>query len=116
MKPLMAFGCQGLSASGCGKASAQENAVVEHLFLRRGHSQPPLGHLHQLAARRLFHNFGAVPIMTKKALLQGAPIQDRIAYQGITFDDVLLEPAYTDVVPSDVDGPNHLTASSPTDL
>jgi IMP dehydrogenase len=30
-------------------------------------------------------------------------MHDRIAYQGITFDDVLLEPAYSDVVPRDVD-------------
>jgi IMP dehydrogenase len=30
-------------------------------------------------------------------------MQDRIAYQGITFDDVLLEPGYSDVVPRDVD-------------
>ena len=30
-------------------------------------------------------------------------MQDRIAYQGITFDDVLLEPGYSDVVPKDVD-------------
>lgn len=30
-------------------------------------------------------------------------MQDRIAYQGITFDDVLLEPAYSDVLPRDVD-------------
>src|SRR6185503_20209748 len=29
-------------------------------------------------------------------------MQDRIAYQGITFDDVLLEPGYSDVVPRDV--------------
>jgi hypothetical protein len=29
-------------------------------------------------------------------------MNDRIAYQGITFDDVLLEPAYSDVVPRDV--------------
>ena len=28
---------------------------------------------------------------------------DRVAYQGITFDDVLLEPGYSDVVPRDVD-------------
>ncbi len=26
----------------------------------------------------------------------------KIAYQGITFDDVLLEPRYSDVVPADV--------------
>src|SRR5438067_407575 len=30
-------------------------------------------------------------------------MHDRIAYQGITFDDVLLEPGYSDVVPRDVD-------------
>lgn len=30
-------------------------------------------------------------------------MQDRIAYQGITFDDVLLEPGYSDVIPKDVD-------------
>jgi IMP dehydrogenase len=36
-------------------------------------------------------------------------MQDRIAYQGITFDDVLLEPAYSDVVPRDVDVRTWLT-------
>src|SRR5919202_2540341 len=36
-------------------------------------------------------------------------MQDRIAYQGITFDDVLLEPAYSDVVPRDVDVRTELT-------
>src|SRR5437660_7512210 len=36
-------------------------------------------------------------------------MHDRIAYQGITFDDVLLEPAYSDVVPRDVDVRTHLT-------
>jgi IMP dehydrogenase len=30
-------------------------------------------------------------------------MQDRIAYQGITFDDVLLEPAYSDVLPREAD-------------
>lgn len=34
---------------------------------------------------------------------------DRIACQGITFDDVLLEPAYSDVVPGDVDTRTQLT-------
>jgi IMP dehydrogenase len=38
-------------------------------------------------------------------------MQERIAYQGITFDDVLLEPAYSDVVPSDVDVRTQLTAT-----
>jgi IMP dehydrogenase len=37
-------------------------------------------------------------------------MQDRIAYQGITFDDVLLEPAYSDIVPRDVDVRTQLTA------
>ena len=36
-------------------------------------------------------------------------MHDRIAYQGITFDDVLLEPAYSDVVPRDVDVRTQLT-------
>src|SRR6202047_738786 len=36
-------------------------------------------------------------------------MQDRIAYQGIAFDDVLLEPAYSDVVPRDVDVRTQLT-------
>src|SRR5262249_56355297 len=34
---------------------------------------------------------------------------ERIAYQGITFDDVLLAPAYSDVLPKDVDVRTHLT-------
>jgi IMP dehydrogenase len=36
-------------------------------------------------------------------------MQDRIVYQGITFDDVLLEPGYSDVVPRDVDVRTQLT-------
>ena len=36
-------------------------------------------------------------------------MQDRIAYQGITFDDVLLEPGYSEVVPKDVDVRTSLT-------
>jgi IMP dehydrogenase len=38
-------------------------------------------------------------------------MHDRIAYQGITFDDVLLEPGYSDVVPKDVDVRTQLTRS-----
>ena len=30
-------------------------------------------------------------------------MQDRIAYRGLTFDDVLLEPGYSEVIPSEVD-------------
>ena len=37
------------------------------------------------------------------------PMHDRIAYQGITFDDVLLEPGYSDVLPRDVDVRTQLT-------
>lgn len=37
-------------------------------------------------------------------------MQDRIAYQGITFDDVLLEPGYSDLVPKQVDVRTRLTA------
>src|SRR5882672_910041 len=36
-------------------------------------------------------------------------MQDRIAYQGITFDDVLLEPGYSEVLPRDVDVRTMLT-------
>jgi IMP dehydrogenase len=36
-------------------------------------------------------------------------MQDRIAYQGITFDDVLLEPGYSDVLPKDLDVRTALT-------
>jgi IMP dehydrogenase len=36
---------------------------------------------------------------------------ERIAYQGITFDDVLLEPAYSEVLPRDVDVRTQLTRS-----
>jgi len=38
-------------------------------------------------------------------------MQDRIAYQGITFDDVLLEPGFSEVVPRDVDVRTQLTRS-----
>src|SRR6202012_1416400 len=37
-------------------------------------------------------------------------MQDRIAYQGITFDDVLLEPGYSELLPKQVDVRTHLTA------
>jgi len=36
-------------------------------------------------------------------------MQERIAYTGITFDDVLLEPGYSEVVPKDVDVRTQLT-------
>jgi IMP dehydrogenase len=36
-------------------------------------------------------------------------MNDRISYQGITFDDVLLEPGFSDVVPKDVDVRTQLT-------
>jgi hypothetical protein len=39
-------------------------------------------------------------------------MQDRIAYQGITFDDVLLEPGFNDVVPRAGDVRTQLTRTS----
>ena len=36
-------------------------------------------------------------------------MQDRVAYQGITFDDVLLEPRYSEIMPSDVNTSTRLT-------
>jgi IMP dehydrogenase len=43
-------------------------------------------------------------------------VQDRIAYQGITFDDVLLEPAYSELLPKQVDTKTHLTAKIPLNI
>jgi IMP dehydrogenase len=37
-------------------------------------------------------------------------MQERIAYQGITFDDVLLEPGYSELLPKNVDVRSRLTA------
>jgi IMP dehydrogenase len=37
-------------------------------------------------------------------------MEDKLVYQGITFDDVLLEPRYSEVVPSEVDVSTRLTA------
>jgi IMP dehydrogenase len=37
-------------------------------------------------------------------------VPDRIAYMGITFDDVLLEPGYSEVVPKEVDVRTQLTS------
>ena len=36
-------------------------------------------------------------------------MQDRISYKGVTFDDVLLEPRYSEVMPNEVDVASHLT-------
>src|SRR5580704_6017584 len=36
-------------------------------------------------------------------------METRIAYRGLTFDDVLLEPAYSEVMPSEVDVSSPLT-------
>lgn len=36
-------------------------------------------------------------------------MEDRIAYRGVTFDDVLLEPGYSELMPSDVDVSTQLT-------
>ncbi|MBU6174251.1 MAG: IMP dehydrogenase, partial [Planctomycetes bacterium] len=37
-------------------------------------------------------------------------MEDKLAYKGITFDDVLLEPRYSEVLPSHVDVSTQLTA------
>src|SRR5882757_628662 len=37
-------------------------------------------------------------------------MQDRIAYLGITFDDVLLDPGYSELLPRQVDTRTQLTA------
>ena len=43
-------------------------------------------------------------------------MQDRIAYRGLTFDDVLLEPGYSEVVPSEVDLSSFVTRNIPLNL
>ncbi len=43
-------------------------------------------------------------------------MHDRIAYQGMTFDDVLLEPGYSELMPRDVDIRSRLTAKIPLNL
>ncbi|MCA9059692.1 MAG: IMP dehydrogenase, partial [Planctomycetaceae bacterium] len=43
-------------------------------------------------------------------------MQDRISYKGLTFDDVLLEPGYSEVVPSEVDISSHLTKNIPLNV
>ena len=40
-------------------------------------------------------------------------MEDRISYRGLTFDDVLLEPGYSEVVPSDVAIGSPLTRNIP---
>ena len=40
-------------------------------------------------------------------------MQDRIAYKGYTFDDVLLEPGYSEIMPSDVSLDSMLTRNIP---
>jgi IMP dehydrogenase len=40
-------------------------------------------------------------------------MQDRITYKGLTFDDVLLEPAYSEVMPAEVEVASHLTRRIP---
>jgi IMP dehydrogenase len=39
----------------------------------------------------------------------GQIMQDKIRYQAITFDDVLIEPRYSEIVPADVDVSTRLT-------
>src|SRR3954447_3227301 len=43
-------------------------------------------------------------------------MQDRIAYQGITFDDVLLEPGYSELLPRQIDARTQLTARIPLNI
>ena len=43
-------------------------------------------------------------------------MQERIVYQGLTFDDVLLEPAYSEVMPSEVETSTLLTRNIPLNV
>src|SRR3954465_6618098 len=53
--------------------------------------------------------FPTIPHLSRTLDSPRCHLQDRIAYPGITFDDVLLEPGYSDVVPKDVDVRTQLT-------
>ena len=43
-------------------------------------------------------------------------MHDRIAYKGLTFDDVLLEPGYSEVMPSEVDLRSKITRNIPLNV
>lgn len=43
-------------------------------------------------------------------------MEQRIAYRGVTFDDVLLEPAYSELLPADVDVRSMLTRNIPLNV
>ncbi|WP_166829754.1 IMP dehydrogenase [Thalassoroseus pseudoceratinae] len=43
-------------------------------------------------------------------------MQDRIAYRGVTFDDVLLEPAYSEVMPAEVTTQSRLSRHIPLNI
>lgn len=43
-------------------------------------------------------------------------MQDRIAYRGVTFDDVLLEPAYSEVMPAEVSTQSRLSRHIPLNV
>src|SRR5213078_5156587 len=49
------------------------------------------------------HSPSAPIIPNQPTPSRAATMHDRIAYQGITFDDVLLEPGYSEVLPREVD-------------
>src|SRR5205807_866977 len=70
----------------------------------RGHASSTSGLLFPVLASESYNGGKAFP--PKEPPL----MHDRIAYQGITFDDVLLEPAFSDVVPRDVDVRTQLTS------
>jgi len=43
-------------------------------------------------------------------------MEDQIAYRGLTFDDVLLEPAFSEVMPAEVDVSSQLTRNIPLNV
>ena len=43
-------------------------------------------------------------------------MEDRIVARGLTFDDVLLEPAYSEVMPNEVDVSSRLTRNVPLSI
>ena len=82
---------------------------LPRLIRPRGPFDPICQSYHQIDRTGVFSRY------RRAGLIVGSPAElfpmhDRIAYQGITFDDVLLEPGYSDLLPHEADTRSHLTA------
>lgn len=67
-----------------------------------------MGGGHLARTQRFSHNT-SVSTRTSRTLLWGKQMEDKLAYSGITFDDVLLEPRFSEIMPAEVDVSSSLT-------